>query len=236
MPTEVPRMFVEIQYHRAAQDYLGKLPLRHFMEATPQATQRAITLACLALLCVHRADVHVFNELLVQYPLRRRRKLGQVVPDNMVVIHPGSIKAEGSYDLPLQPSAPFWVIEYVPKSRERKDYVESMRKYEDELKVPYYLVFYPDHQELSLFHHNGTKYVSVPPNEQGRHPIPELELELALLDGWVRFWFRGELLPLPGELLRQRDEERQGRLAAEAELTRLRQEVERLRGQSTGSE
>src|SRR3954462_13616798 len=101
MPTEVPRRLLEVHYYSAAQDYLRKLPLSHFMEATPQATQRAISLACLALLRAMRPDVHVFNELLVQYPLKRRRKLGQVVPDNMVVIHPGPIQPEGSYDVPL---------------------------------------------------------------------------------------------------------------------------------------
>jgi hypothetical protein len=36
------------------------------MEAATQARQRAITLACLALVCAVRPDVHLFNELLVQ--------------------------------------------------------------------------------------------------------------------------------------------------------------------------
>jgi hypothetical protein len=73
--------------------------------------------------------------------------------------------------------------------------------------------------------------------------IPELELEAALLDGWVRYWFRGELLPLSPDLQRRVDElvaelneerrrhawtrgeldqERRARLAAEEELARLR--------------
>jgi hypothetical protein len=33
--------------------------------------------------------------------------------------------------------------------------------------------------------------------------IETLEMEMAIVEGWVRFWFRGELLPLPVELLRQ---------------------------------
>jgi hypothetical protein len=89
--------------------------------------------------------------------------------------------------------------------------------------------------------------------------IPELELEAALLGGWVRFWFRGELLPLPGDLLKRltdteqqltdtkrqltdtkrrltateklAEAERQARLEAEAELSRLREELARARGQ-----
>src|SRR5437763_12027702 len=114
MPTELPRILIEIRYYEAAQEYLRKLPPEHFMEATPQATQRKITLESLDLVHARRPEVQVFNELLVQYPLPRgRRRLGQVVPDNMVVRHPEPINAEGSYDVPLQPVGPYWVLEYV---------------------------------------------------------------------------------------------------------------------------
>jgi hypothetical protein len=238
MPTEIPRGLLEVRYYQAAQEYLRSLPLEHFMEATPQATQRKITLACLELVHALWAAFQVFNELLVQYPLRGRKKPGQVVPDNMVVVHDEPINAVGSYDVPLQPARPFWVLEYVSKSSQRKDYDDNMEKYERHLKVPYYLVFYPDNQELTLYRHNGRKYVTVKPNAQGRYAIRELEMEVALLDGWVRFWFRGELLPLPADLLRlleearrREEEERQGRLAAEAENARLRAELDALRRQ-----
>ena len=35
MPTETPRMLLSVRYYEAAQDYLRKLPLEHFMESTP---------------------------------------------------------------------------------------------------------------------------------------------------------------------------------------------------------
>src|SRR5581483_1124067 len=108
MPTEVPRALLEIRYYRAAQEYLHSLPLEHFREATPQATQRKITLESLDLVHSLWPAFQVFNELLVQYPLRGRKKPGQVVPDNMVVVHDEPIKAEGSYDVPVQPVGPFW--------------------------------------------------------------------------------------------------------------------------------
>jgi hypothetical protein len=120
----------------------------------------------------------------------------------MVVIHDEPIKAEGSYDVPLQPVRPFWMLEYVSKSNSRKDYGDNMLKYEHELKVPYYLLFEPAEEELRLYRHNGAKYASVVPDENGRCAIAELELAVGLLDGWVRFWHRGELLPLPADLLR----------------------------------
>jgi Uma2 family endonuclease len=222
----------------------------HFREATPQATQRKITLESLDLVTARRPDVQVFNELLVQYPREGKRRFGQVVPDNMVVKHDRPIVAVGSFDVPEQSAGLFWVLEYVSKNSERKDYEDNFDKYEHDLKVPYYLLFYPDTQDLTLYRHTGEKYVSVRPNGEGRHAIPELELEVALLDGWVRYWFRGELLPLPAELQRGLDEarrqleqerrraeqlqqeveqERQARLSAEEELKRLRAELERAR-------
>jgi Uma2 family endonuclease len=244
MPAEMRRILLKVSYEKAAQKYLHRLPLEHFMEATPQATQREITLESLALVKAQRPDMHVFNELLVQYPLPRRKRPGQVVPDNMVVVHPRPIKAKGSYDLPLQPARPFCMLEYVSPTSTRKDYTDNMNKYEHDLKVPYYLLFVPESQEITLYHHNGTKYVAIRPNARGRCEIPELELEVGLHSGWMRYWFRGELLALPAELQRHLDEtrrelaeERQARRAAEQEVARLRAELERLkRGQKRHQE
>ena len=193
------------------------------MESTPQATQREITLESLAIVRARRADFQVFNELLVQYPMPRRKRPGQVVPDNMVVIHPEPIDAVGSFDVPLQPVGPFWVLEYVSKSNRRKDYADNMRKYEHELKVGYYLLFAPDKQEVTLYRHMGERYVSVPPNAEGRCAVEELEIEVALLNGWVRFWHRGELLPLPADLLRDLEATQR----ALSEMTRRAEEAER---------
>jgi Uma2 family endonuclease len=254
MATDTPLTLLRLRYDKAAEAYLRSLPLEHFMEATAQATQRKITLESLDLLSARRPDVQVFNELLVQYSLEEG-KIGQVVPDNMVVIHNQPIKALTSYSLPLQPVGPFWVLEYVSKASERKDYDVSFQKYEQHLKVPYYLLFYPDEQELTLFRHTGQKYVSVRATAHGRYALPELDLEIGLLGGWARYWHRGELLPLPADLERQLDaaltkveelrnqvkeeqrradeqarraeEERQARLAMADELARLRAELER---------
>ncbi len=226
MAPEVPRRLLEYSYEWAAQDYLRSLPPEHFMEATSQATQRAITVESLALVEARRPDVHVFNELLVQYPLRGSRELGQVVPDNMVVLTDQPIVADTSYNTPFEPARPFWMLEYVSKSNKRKDYKDSFQKYEHDLKVPYYLLFYPDKGDLSLYHHNKRKYVKVRPNEHGRYPIPELDLEIALLDGWVRFWYQGELLPLPGELQRALDEVRQQAAAEKRRADELQKRLE----------
>jgi Uma2 family endonuclease len=181
MSTIKPRILMRLEYEREAEQYLKSLPPEHFMEAKAQGEQREITLASLAVVRVYRKDLHVFNELLVQYP--KGDRIIKVVPDNMGVIHKGELRVTTNYEIPLQPAGPFVVFEYVSKSSERKDYEDSFRKYEQDLKVPYYLLFYPDNQELTLYHHDGQRYLTVVPNEQGRCAIPELELEVALLDG-----------------------------------------------------
>jgi Uma2 family endonuclease len=214
MTPNLPRQLQEIVYERAAQAYLRSLPPEHFMESTPQATQREIMLASLALIKARRPDVQVFNELLVQYPRRGQGKVGQVVPDNMVVITTEPIHAITSFNVPLEPAGPFWVLEYVSKGSERKDYENSFAKYERDLKVPYYLIFYPDTQDLTLYHLNRRKYVTVKPNAEGRYALAELDLQLGLLDGYVRYWYRGNLLPLPADM--QADLDASRRQLAEA--------------------
>src|SRR5205807_234345 len=154
----------------------------------------------------------------------------QVVPDNMVVLCDQPLKADSSYNLPLEPARPFWVLEYVSKNNKRKDYEDNFDKYERELQVPYYLVFYPDNQELTLYRHTGKKYLSVKPNAAGRYPIPPLDLEVALEGGWVRYWHQGELLPLPADLQRDLDEARRRAAAAEqraAEATQRADDLQR---------
>jgi Uma2 family endonuclease len=205
MATEKPRILLDVLYYEAYQDYLKQLPYERFMEETPQGLQRKIFLESMDVVHEYRPDIQTFNELVVQYPAKGRKKPKQVVPDNMVVVYDQPIKALGSFDLPLQPAKPFWMLEYVSRSTKRKDYDDNMERYERELKTPYYLLFQPDVVELTLYKLSRGRYVSVKPNAAGRYPLPDLEMEVALLDEWVRFWFRGELVPLPGELLRQVD-------------------------------
>lgn len=244
MATTKPRILLSLDYDRYAREYLSRLRPEHFMEAIGKSTQRKITVESLDLVQARRPEVQVFSELLIQYPHGREPRPHQVVPDNMVIIHDTPLKIEGSFDLPLQPVDPFWVLEYVSKSSKRKDYDDSYYKYEQELKVPYYLIFHPDEQELILFRHTKHKYVSVKPNEHGRLAIPKLELEIGLLGEWCRFWYRGELLPLPADLLTQveqarrerdqekqrADQEKQRADAAERELELLRARLKQSRG------
>lgn len=227
----------QVSYEEWAQRYLRSLTMENFMEATPQATQRKITLESLDLVCARRKDIHLFNELLVQWPREGKQRPGQVVPDNMVVIHDGEIQAVGSYDIPNQPARPFWVMEYVSKGSQRKDYEENFEKYEKHLRAPYYLTFYPEIQDLTLYRLNEQgRYQAVEADDNDRFPVPALEMEVGLLDGWARFWFRGELLPLPADLLRDLDQARSELEQSRQELTRSRAELTQSRAELTRSQ
>jgi Uma2 family endonuclease len=235
MPRTTVRLdlaLARFQYEWAARKYLESLPLEHFTESTSQSRQRAITLASLDLIAADRPDFHLFSELLVQYPQSsdpNRPPFGQVVPDNMVVLHPGPLTPEGSYDVVLQPAPPFWVLEYVSESNRRKDYVANMEKYERDLKVPYYTLFEPDKGQLLLYRRKRVKYSAVEANDADRYPLLELDLEIGLHDGWLRFWYKGKLLPLPADLARELERTKQRLREAEDEIAKLRAELERLK-------
>ena len=204
-------------YERDASEYCGSLPLEHFMESIEQSKQREITLESLALVRAVWPEFQVFSELMIQYvaPGKDPYKPLRIVPDNMVLVHSEPIDAHGSYATAVQPVLPILVLEYVSRRSKGKDYEDNRKKYERDLKIPYYLLFDPEAGDMAVLHRVKSKYVRVKPNEEDRLPIPELELEVALIDGWARFWFRGELLPLPGDLLHSLNEERAARIAAE---------------------
>lgn len=222
----------EIYYNDAAREYMARLPLEHFMESPETGTQRRITLASFDLIQAARPDVHCFNELLIQYPAGDIRAIQRVVPDNLIVVADGRIRATISFNTPFEKCRPLMAMEYVSEGNARKDYVDNMRRYQDDLKIPYYLLFEPHKRELVVFKLGPRKkeYVSVKPNRHDRLDVPELELELGMIDDWVRFWFRGELLPLSAELAAELRAARRQLEAANIEIARLKAELEQFRG------
>ena len=228
---------LERLYLRAERRHQRLLPPEHYMEATDHSRQREITLESFALVYAMRPDIQCFNELLVLYPKETgHRRIAGVVPDNMVVVSREPVQAVGSFSIPLQPVGPLLVLEYVSRHNQRKDYEDNLRRYESDLRIPYYLLFYPGKQELTLYRMAEEKYEAVAANAAGRVAVPELELEAGLLDGWVRYWFRGGLLPLPGEMLqslsaqKQQLSDQQRQLAdAAGEIARLREELARAK-------
>jgi hypothetical protein len=121
----------------------------------------------------------------------------------MVVVGDVAERERSNWAVELETAPIFMTLEYVSPTNRRKDYKDSYEKYEKELKVPYYLTVDHERHDLRLHRLDGDDYVRVPAGANGRHPIPELELEVGWLDGWARFWHRGALLPITKELEQQ---------------------------------
>ena len=201
------------------------------MEHTSQSRQRAITVASLALVEAVRPDFHVLSELLIQYPISKTdvKAVGRVCPDNFVVIRDRPVGPCGSFNTPFEESKPFWVLEYVSEGNQRKDYVDNMTRYGRDLQVPYYMLFEPQKLRLTLYKLGTTtrKFKQVRPNAAGRFAIPELDIEMGLVDVWVRFWFRGKLLPITGEMAAELDESKKETRNARHD-TRVAEEAARV--------
>lgn len=206
-------------YARDAMWYSRTLTEENLMESYAQGTQRAITLESFRVIRTMRTDIQCFNEILIQYPHPGENPLkpGRVVPDNMVVVGPEPTEDFGSWMMPIVKTVPTLVLEYVSDANTRKDYEASYAKYEEFVQAPYYLIFDPGEQTLVVYRLARGKYLQLVPNAEGRLAIAELELEVAILDGWLRFWFRGELVPLAPDLAIQARENREARILAERE-------------------
>lgn len=58
-----------------------------------------------------------------------------------------------------------------------------------------------------------------------------MELEVGILDGWMRYWFRGKLVPLPPELDAELEATREKLARSEAELAKKSQRIADLERQ-----
>lgn len=220
-------------YEEAERAYYRSLDPEDTIDPVCQATTRAIVLSSFGLMRSSRPDIQCFNELLIRYP-RPDGSAGRVVPNNFVVIHPAPVLVYDRFDTADQPAKPLLAIDYITELRNPEAYKHNPDRYGRELRVPYYLTAYPEEKRFTLYHLTDGGYAVVPPNEPGRFPIPELEVEVGMRDGWMRFWFRGELVKRPAELYQELQAlraEHQARLAVEAELARLREELARAKGQ-----
>jgi Uma2 family endonuclease len=213
---------------QAARDYCATLPLKHFMESTPQQTQRKVTVASFELVHADRPDVWCYNELLIQYPQSERAgHFGRVIPDNLIVLHDRELNGTGSFTTTLEQARLFMALEYVSEGSKRKDYVDNMARYEQDVRMPYYLLFEPEKKLLTLYRRSAKlkRFVSVKPNAAERYPIPKLELEVGLYEDWMRFWFRGRMLPLPAELDEMLEHTAERLRAKERELSATEQKL-----------
>jgi Uma2 family endonuclease len=206
-------------YQRDAEELLRSLPLEHFMQSTWQSKQYFLAVQSFEYIHCFHPEIQCFSELLIQYPIPGGdpRKPGQVVPDVWVLIHHEPIKPKLSYMVPLQPVLPTLVMEWTCKTNTRKDYADHRRRYERDLKVPYYLLFHPEDVVVEMHELVDGNYRRMEPDSNGRYRLPLLEVELGLVDKYIRFWHRGELAKLGVELYEELNERKLRREAIDRE-------------------
>jgi len=214
-------------YEEDARRYYLSIPIEDTIDPAAQGETRSITLSSFDWISVYRPDFECFNELLIRYLDPERE--GRVVPNNFVVVHPEPIKVHDVFDVLEQPVGPTLVIDYINDYRNPLSYNWHYDCYEQQLKVPYYLCAYPIEKRLTLYRLVDGKYREVAPNEAGRHPIADLEVEVGWHEGWMRFWFRGKMVPTPGEMYTEMKVAESKKKAMDAETRAIEAEIARLR-------
>jgi hypothetical protein len=109
--------------------------------------------------------------------------------------------------------------------------------YERILQVPHYFIFHPEAGTLEHYQLIQKRYEAQPPNSEGLHWIPAMDLSLGVWQGpkadrsgyWLRWWEpNGQLLPWGIEKVGQeRQRAEQERQRAEQERQRAEQERQR---------
>ena len=114
---------------------------------------------------------------------------------------------------------PLLVIEYVSgNGDEERDETPEKGKfwiYEREIRAKYYLIWDPDADQLDAFELVEGRYRPMMGNDDGRYPIPEMDVAFGIWDGtfddtpalWLRPWtLDGELILSSGEALSEAQE------------------------------
>jgi Uma2 family endonuclease len=149
-----------------------------------------------------------------------------------------------SYSIWEEQVNPLIVIELLSPSTQQQDLGKDSRKpnqpprlwdvYEKIVKIPYYVTFHDEKNELQIFKRVKHRYRLQPDDYLW---IPELELGLGLwlgtYQGWERQWLRwydaeGDWVPTPVEQERQRADEQQQiaeKLAAQLRLLGIEPEL-----------
>jgi Uma2 family endonuclease len=179
-----------------------------------------------------RKDFYAGGNMFIYYSARQVRHRDYSGPDFFFV------QGEGvDHDRPRQYWAiwdenarfPDVIIELLSPTTAEADRTTKKTLYERTFRTPEYILYDPDTQTLEGWRLVKRRYRRIKPNDRGRLWSEELELWVGTWPGdfqghadlWLRFFDTdGNIVPTLGELERQRAE------AAEAEVARLRQELQ----------
>lgn len=109
-------------------------------------------------------------------------------------------KIRRSYVLWKEMIPPVIALEFVSgngsEERDRTPYEGKFWVYERIIRPAYYGIYEVAKATIDLYHLQGTQYIQMKPNPEGRYTIPEMQVELGLWQGhyqgmtlpWMRWW------------------------------------------------
>ena len=109
-------------------------------------------------------------------------------------------KIRRSYVLWKELIPPVIALEFVSgngsEERDKTPYEGKFWVYERIIRPAYYGIYEVAKANIDMYHLQGTQYVQMTPNLQGRYTIPEMQVELGLWQGhyqgmtlpWMRWW------------------------------------------------
>ncbi len=125
---------------------------------------------------------------------------------------------------------PTLIIEMLSPSTEHADRGSKKQIYQDIFRASDYFLFQSETGGVEAYHLRGGRYVRGRADRHGRFRCLSLDLSLGVVDGALRWFERnGVMLPEYRELTNVADQERERADRAEAEVRRLREELNRLR-------
>lgn len=204
------------------------------MESNWHRLQIALLVELIHRLWPGRTDFFVGGNMFIYYSARQVRDQDYKGPDFFV-----AKDVDGSYDRDSWIAweedlrLPDVIVELLSPKTASQDLGPKKRLYERVFKTPDYFCCAKGATSLQGWRLREGRYAPLTPNEDGRLWSEELQAWIGPWTGeyhgttatWLRFFFPdGTLVPTNAEAERQRAE------AAEAEIARLRAELERLKG------
>ena len=179
-------------------------------------------------------QVYVSGNMMMYYVEGNAKK--SVSPDVFVTRGIPKLPERDVYKLWVEGKGPDAVIEVTSKKTARIDQREKLVLYRDVLEVREYFLFDPREKTLAGVSLCGYRLTDgeyeLIPKTAGRLVSEVLGLHLEVSGEQLRLYDpqRGDYLPTPQEIREAWERETAARAAAEAEVERLRREVEALRG------
>ena len=190
------------------------------MESTRHLMQLVALISTLRWLWRDRKNYFVAGNLTVYYSADQYTKRDLLGPDFRVVKDVDGRDRRSWMVWREGGRYPDLVVELLSDSTENVDRGEKMRVYQDIWRLPEYFLFDPWTGQLDGFSLVAGHYERIIPDAHGRLRSQQLDLSFGVLDGELRYYTPdGALVPKPDEAA----------AAAEAEVARLRAEIERLR-------